>query len=99
MFAYIFQQVVELGGFGTIGEKDLLDHFVILASDKVANVRYVVARVLANSCNNNPEVKNNAKIKAITKSLGEDAESDVATLAVAQLARLANPQQAASYRT
>lgn len=97
MFAYIFQQVVEIDGL-RICEKSLLDKFVALGGDSVGNVRFVVARVLANSCNNNDAVKNNAKIKQLTKTLTMDSEQDVAALAAAKLPRLANPALAAAYR-
>ena len=97
MYAYITQQAMELGAAGVV-EKDLLDGLASLASDKVGNVRFVVARVLANSVNNNSQWKGNAKVKQMTTQLVDDADSDVKSMAQAQLPRLTNPATAAAYR-
>eukprot|EP00758_Cryptobia_borreli_P005133 Tbor_TRINITY_DN4748_c0_g3::TRINITY_DN4748_c0_g3_i1::g.17084::m.17084/K15424/PPP4R1; serine/threonine-protein phosphatase 4 regulatory subunit 1 len=98
MFAYIYQQLVELDGNRATACTELLERFIALGKDRVSNVRYVVARVLANSCNNNPEVRHNPKIVLLTKTLSEDQEKDVALLAAAKLPRLENPAMAAAYR-
>jgi serine/threonine-protein phosphatase 4 regulatory subunit 1 len=97
MFAYIAQQAVELSA-ADIVEKDLMDPLNVLSADKVSNVRFVVARVLANSMNNNNGWKSNPKVRLMTKTLADDPERDTATMAVALLPRVEVPMLAAAYR-
>lgn len=97
MFGYVFQQVVELRNAGNVADA-LVDKFAALADDPVSNVRFVAARVLANSLANNDSWKNHPKTAAMTKKLSEDAEMDIGTLATSKLPRLADPTRAAAYR-
>lgn len=97
MYAYISQQAVELGATAIV-EKDLADCLTALATDKVNNVRFVVARVLANSVINNPQWKAHPKMKQIATILAEDVDADVKTMIKADLPRLTNAATAAAYR-
>jgi hypothetical protein len=97
LFGYVVQQLVELGGVDVV-ENYMLEPIELLARDKVVNVRFVVARVLANSVNNNSAWKGSTKIKSIAALLASDADPDVAAIAKAQLPRVADPRRAAAYR-
>mmetsp|Transcript_77082 Transcript_77082/g.89646 ORF Transcript_77082/g.89646 Transcript_77082/m.89646 type:complete len:620 (-) Transcript_77082:2253-4112(-) len=97
MFAYIVQQAVELQAAQLV-EKDLLDALVQLGNDRVSNVRFVVARVLALSLNNNNAWKSHPKVRQLAKQLSEDPDKDTAMMSVAVLPRLENAHDAAAYR-
>lgn len=97
MFIYITQQAVELNAKKVA--ESMLEVFPTLAEDKVGNVRFVLARVLANSINNNAAWKNNQRAIAATSKLREDKERDVAELAAqTNLPRVSDVAHAAAYR-
>lgn len=97
MFLYILQQLLEMPE-GTKQAEQMLDKLPALADDKVSNVRYVAARILANSALNNPQWQAHPKVLAARDKLAQDKEHDVAQLAVSKLPRLADPSIAALYR-
>lgn len=98
MFLYILQQLLE----SEDAPEPLLDAYLqqldSLCRDRVSNVRYVAARVLASSGFNNARWQNHPKLVEAKNILMADAETDVADLARAQLPRLEDPAFAALYR-
>jgi serine/threonine-protein phosphatase 4 regulatory subunit 1 len=98
MFLYVLQQVLEAEDKGAAVAEQLLPHLATVAGDRVSNVRYVAARVIANSAANNARWQNHPKIVEAKHALAQDTEADVAQLAVAQLPRLENAAFAAQYR-
>lgn len=97
MFAYICQQIIELNAV-EVFNNDFCSKFCSLATDRVANVRYVVARVLATSVVNNTNWNGHAELGRIVRELRNDPEADIAALAAAQLPRPEKPENAAMYR-
>ena len=53
-----------------------LDALEKLASDKVPNVRLVLAKVVSDLANSEP-LKNNSKLQALRTKIQEDGDSDV----------------------
>lgn len=96
MFLYIFQQVLELGAVNVA--EHMMDRVVQLADDKVGNVRFVLARVLANSAMNNPLFCDHPKVHAIFRKLSDDKDRDVAAMVTSRLPRVQNIATAAVYR-
>jgi len=96
MYIYITQQAIELDA-KKVAEK-MLDHFPALAEDPVSNVRFVLARVFANSIANNPAWRAHPKAAAAGAKLVEDPSAEVRAMATAQRARLENIARAAAYR-
>jgi serine/threonine-protein phosphatase 4 regulatory subunit 1 len=97
MFTYIAQQVFELGA--TEVGNQMLEYFPDLAADRVPNVRYVVARVLAHSANNKAAWKDHPKVQAAVTKLKADVEPDIANLAkCTTMPQLETPETAMLYR-
>lgn len=100
MYLYICQQLLEMTSSDSAKQlaEEMLDDLCNLCKDRVSNVRFIAARVLANSAFNNDVWRDNPKIQAAKASLLQDSEADIVALAHAQLPRLADPSKTALYR-